>query len=372
MEPVPKSDSGSGPSVEAGPSGTCPKDASRKVVVPRILKRKAAEVSTCATLTESAEDALKELPQRKNASNVKHKCVCAVACCKGPYEQEVSFHRFPKDPAVRKAWKNACRRKDEINLNVARVCSRHFSAEDLERDMKAELLHQERRIKLKQGAIPSLLLVPSASPCTQESQRSRRAEKRQQQDMVESLMDEEVEIGMDVSFHEEEPLFKETACQTEEDPLQKENSALKAYIHQLKNELKQAQAKGEKEKVAIAKEVMSQTSWSEKQIAHFIDDKKRTRWSSEDIVRGLTLRGMSKKTYQFLRENKLLPLPSLWTLKQHIRTFTCPPGIQQGVLNGNKLLVFAAPQLFQTSAAKEYGILQAQLHFLSFQCPCWT
>ncbi len=133
---------------------------------------------------------------------------------------------------------------------------------------------------------------------------------------------------------------QDKGCQTE-DPLLEENKALRNRIKCLEEELKNAKEHpvlSEKEKVKVAKEVLSKSAWSKQQINHLLDDKQRSRWSSEDIVLGLTIRGLSKKVYQFLRAKKLLPLPGLSTLKQHIRSFTCSPGIQSNILDGESML----------------------------------
>ncbi len=135
----------------------------------------------------------------------------------------------------------------------------------------------------------------------------------------------------------------DSSTQTD-DPVMEENIQLKSHIRELEVQLEKEKKRTspqltEKDKLHIAKEVLQKSAWSGQQISFFLEDKKRTKWSQEDLVLGLTLRGLSRKAYKFLRERKLLPLPGLTTLKDHIRHFTCPPGILNNVLNGIQLLV---------------------------------
>jgi hypothetical protein len=60
-----------------------------------------------------------------------NKQTCAVAACHAPYPDGVSFHRFPKAPELRKRWILECRRKDRVNPDTARICSKHFKSESI-------------------------------------------------------------------------------------------------------------------------------------------------------------------------------------------------------------------------------------------------
>lgn len=86
---------------------------------------------------------------------------CAVAICRLP--KDASYHRFPKAEPLSKAWLNACRRKDFVNVKTAYVCSEHFQEQDFERDLRGELMNLPSRRMLKRGwslsAIYSSLIV---------------------------------------------------------------------------------------------------------------------------------------------------------------------------------------------------------------------
>ncbi len=147
----------------------------------------------------------------------------------------------------------------------------------------------------------------------------------------------------DVSSDDLPTVSCDSSTQTD-DQVMEENVQLKRHIRELEDQLETEKKRTspqltEKDKLHIAKEVLHKPAWSRQQISFFLEDKKRTKWSQEDLVLGLTLRGLSRKVYKFLRERKLLPLPGLTTLKDHIRHFTCSPGILNNVLNGIQLLV---------------------------------
>lgn len=74
---------------------------------------------------------------------------CAVALCSSPKGQ--SYHRFPKDPKLRKLWVQACKRHDDFDVNTCRVCGSHFDPDDFERDLRNELLGNPLIKNLKPG-----------------------------------------------------------------------------------------------------------------------------------------------------------------------------------------------------------------------------
>lgn len=52
----------------------------------------------------------------------------------------------------------------------------------------------------------------------------------------------------------------------------------------------------------------------------------------KDISQGLMLRTISRKAYEYLRRNKILPLPAVSTLRRWIKNFRCRSGLQTSVL----------------------------------------
>ena len=93
-----------------------------------------------------------------------------------------------KNEQMRKAWLNACRRKDKVNPDTALVCSQHFKEADFERDLQSELMHGQKRRKLRTGAVPSLLLLPQAET-PKVTNRQHRAEKRDRKSLLQDMLD---------------------------------------------------------------------------------------------------------------------------------------------------------------------------------------
>ena len=60
-------------------------------------------------------------------------------------------------------------------------------------------------------------------------------------------------------------------------------------------------------------------------------DWERKKWKEEDIQQALIIWTTSKKTYRYLREAKILPLPSERCLQNKIKHITLPPGVLNAV-----------------------------------------
>ena len=81
----------------------------------------------------------------------------------------------------------------------------------------------------------------------------------------------------------------------------------------------------------IAKEELSK-SFTGSQAKQIISRHKRVHWGAKDISQGLILRTMSKKAYQYIRSNKIFPVPAISTLRKWVKKFRCQPGIQTTIL----------------------------------------
>lgn len=104
---------------------------------------------------------------------------CAVACCNNsrvktrnfPVENKIFYFRFPKDPILSKEWVQRCYRANTcFNPKTSVICSEHFTNDDYERDLKAELLKITPSRVLKPCAVPS---VNVGSKCDASAARSR-------------------------------------------------------------------------------------------------------------------------------------------------------------------------------------------------------
>ncbi|XP_065219890.1 uncharacterized protein LOC135845326 isoform X2 [Planococcus citri] len=92
---------------------------------------------------------------------------CSVASCKNTgrtktmIRPELKFHRFPKDPDMRREWVRKCGRKERFNPDTGTVCSDHFIPEDYQRDLRAELLGLgDDKKRLLPDAVPHKNLPP--------------------------------------------------------------------------------------------------------------------------------------------------------------------------------------------------------------------
>lgn len=93
---------------------------------------------------------------------------CAAFGCPSVHKKGcgVSFFSFPKDSARRKRWTIFCRRDKFVPENHSRLCSKHFSTDQLERDpnVLGRLGYANARIRLKGDAVPDVPLRVQAAP----------------------------------------------------------------------------------------------------------------------------------------------------------------------------------------------------------------
>ncbi|KAK7604814.1 hypothetical protein V9T40_006000 [Parthenolecanium corni] len=99
-------------------------------------------------------------------SRVRETRTCSVPTCKNKRvgrkdDTGPSFHRFPKDPAIRDAWIEQCHIDANFNPDHGCICSDHFDFDDFERSYQKQLMGIERRPMLKKNVIPHLNLPES-------------------------------------------------------------------------------------------------------------------------------------------------------------------------------------------------------------------
>lgn len=88
--------------------------------------------------------------QRREKSTAEHCCV-PLCTSSAKYNSSISFHTFPSDDQQRKRWIVNIRRDNLIITPHTRVCSRHFTAQDVK-----EPSNEGKRRRLRLGAIPVL------------------------------------------------------------------------------------------------------------------------------------------------------------------------------------------------------------------------
>ena len=273
--------------------------------------------------------------------------VCAVACCKPHYPPGTSFHRFPKKDKHRAAmWEQACKRKDMFNTKTARICSQHFDRDQFEQRKRSEILYGKIEMRLKNTAVPTLLLHPRQAPAPVVSDRSIRQKRREHAKATaeeKAAMDKNNNVEKAPAVTEDSPEDKIRDLELQVAGQAKTISMLKLKLQSSQRQVRRLKEQKKKvcpslsktKKVQIAKEILlKSSSWSPQQVNFLLQGKTKASWASDDIVLGLTLRAASRRTYQILRKKKLLPLPSLTTLREHVRHFKCNPGLQHDVLKG--------------------------------------
>lgn len=76
-----------------------------------------------------------------------HGTGCSVAICKSNMikakiaGEKIMFFNFPKNAEVRNKWIRCCHRKDKWNPSTSRICSVHFTNDDYEDSLKANLMN---------------------------------------------------------------------------------------------------------------------------------------------------------------------------------------------------------------------------------------
>lgn len=87
---------------------------------------------------------------------------CAAFGCASVHKKGcgMSFFSFPKDSVRRKTWTIYCRRDKFVPENHSRLCSKHFSKDQVERDPNVleRLGYANARIRLKKDAVPDVPL----------------------------------------------------------------------------------------------------------------------------------------------------------------------------------------------------------------------
>jgi len=73
----------------------------------------------------------------------------------------ISYHKIPKDPQLRKAWISRLRTENLPPLKNCYVCGEHFDNECFESDFMEQLIGEKKRKRLKADTIPSIFTFTS-------------------------------------------------------------------------------------------------------------------------------------------------------------------------------------------------------------------
>ena len=92
--------------------------------------------------------------------------VCAIFGCYATPGVQKQYHRFPKDPIIRKIWIRKCRRCDFVNPETATICGLHFSDFQQKSNLKYELLNIKTPLNYRSlllNAVPDINLPTTTS-----------------------------------------------------------------------------------------------------------------------------------------------------------------------------------------------------------------
>ena len=112
--------------------------------------------------------------------------MCSLSFCSKRLKDNVSIHKPPKDPEIRKKWFNfvAKTRENVSKLNTVYVCSDHFTEDDYTINPSQFGLFASGetdvrfRRTLKRGVVPSIYPTPTEEQLQKEKQFSRAAKSR--------------------------------------------------------------------------------------------------------------------------------------------------------------------------------------------------
>ncbi|GBM73070.1 Transposable element P transposase [Araneus ventricosus] len=286
---------------------------------------------------------------------------CAVATCPNYHRKTkgkgIIYHIFPVCPNRSKIWISKCKRQDHINVKYARICSDHFRPSDYMDDMKNRLLGLNQKKILKPDAVPSvnLPLQDNGEDISSRSER-KRSILREAKIRLKCLSPKKVC---------ETPSMEPFTTPTNEKicsscfGTQKENALLLERIRFLEKELektKEETKKNQRKKIkemktkaqiariltenkSLKSEVKKLSKIEENfkniltatQINAVIENKSKIKWTAEDISRHLIIRSISRRAYEYWRNQIGIPLPSASTLKRWCSKFSCRPGMLHDV-----------------------------------------
>lgn len=292
---------------------------------------------------------------------------CAVAVCNNCIVKtrlsdgqcKIVYHRFPKDEQICKQWIQKCKRNDKFNYRTSSICSDHFTEDDYQRDLKAELLKLQPNKKLNPFAVPSLNLhpiqkiVPQSSSLfnnheeLQNSRKTRREGREgkkivaaiiNQYEVAHSNIDNSINsTPTDLANESTEPTYDRGIIEQLNEKISSLENKLELnakVINKLKKENFDLKRKCQKtmRTYDTFKKVL-QSTFTDNQIKLLLGRKKQVKWTNEDISLAFTLRYLSKRCFLFMKRKMNIPLPGLSTLQRWASTFEMRKGLLGSVFN---------------------------------------
>ena len=86
-------------------------------------------------------------------------CACSTTLKNCPGDSP-SFHKIPKDHALRRKWLDAINRSDNFSVNSSVVCGHHFTNDCFYHPLSEQLMPSvSYKRKLSKDAFPTLFLI---------------------------------------------------------------------------------------------------------------------------------------------------------------------------------------------------------------------
>ncbi|KAJ8866802.1 hypothetical protein PR048_032663 [Dryococelus australis] len=220
--------------------------------------------------------------------------------------------------------------QEMINLTTipARICFGHFTDDDYQRYLRAELMEEERKRLLKPEAFPNKNL-----PNKKETVDGARSERLQRRSIKRKLVDELITTKpkqprpsdneteeIDLLKFSILTLEKQLEARKENElRLRKQNEVLKSLSLALK--------------FAHGRCKVIRNIFTPKQTEKPLNNSKRkVWWENGDIAAAITLRSVSRKACSYLRKKAGILLPGLSPLRKWTRNVKCAPGVLEEVL----------------------------------------
>ena len=246
---------------------------------------------------------------------------CAVAGCPGAGNNR-TFHRFPlKSKSVCAEWIKRCDAPKFFSVKSARICSNHF-----------ELSSFTANKRLKKGVLPVLNLSKSYQPAVPVPAAAAKTAVPDQQAVP-------VPAAAAETVVRDQPAVPVPAAASPDALLKKRYKHALKKIASLQQTIKLLSTKKERKK--IVKKHLKDLGYDSNYISHILNPSRsrRKQYSKEEVSTALVLRSMSSKSYEYIRKNKLFPLPSRQTLERWLCSLVCKPGLNSNFISllGKKL-----------------------------------
>ena len=263
---------------------------------------------------------------------------CAVAGCPGAGNNR-TFHRFPlKSKSVCAEWIKRCDAPKFFSVKSARICSNHF-----------ELSSFTANKRLKKGVLPVLNLSKSYQPAVPVPAAAAETAVPDPPAVpvpaaaAETSVPDQQAVPVPAAAAEtvvrDQPAVPVPAAASPDALLKKRYKHALKKIASLQQTIKLLSTKKERKK--IVKKHLKDLGYDSNYISHILNPSRsrRKQYSKEEVSTALVLRSMSSKSYEYIRKNKLFPLPSRQTLERWLCSLVCKPGLNSNFISllGKKL-----------------------------------